>query len=156
MYLGARPSPVWLDTSWITLFNDYRVDVERPLAADKVQNTWNAERALVREPASGHVPGTCPLATASLVDVLMAVVHAAGCVRADVHPNRRNGLIGLAVLIAFEDLGFSPSEIAQPFGYKTAGAVQSALRRTRKRLTEEASSQQLLLDARCRLAGPSS
>jgi len=156
MYLSRRVSPAWLDASTAhRLFDEYRIDVERALPHDNVQNHLPTSLPIGRVPDTRPIcliPNEGSLEPASLVDVLTAVAQVAGCALTEVHPRARNGLIGIAVMIAFEDSAFSSSEIAEPFGFKTAGAVQSALRRSRSRLPEDERLQEVLAAARTFLA----
>lgn len=147
IYLGAKPAPSWMRIDIAKpLFADYRRDVERPDDRDAVQN-----RPPFGELASQsvHVPGTGTLP--GLADILVAVAHAAGTDVADVHPSRRNGLIGVAAIVAHTYAGYTHSEIAQPFGYRTPSAARMAMQRAMDRLGERQDLQLVLEAARRRL-----
>lgn len=133
IYLGLRPTPKFMCTLvGHDLFGpDYRELVERPLPTDKVQNRRQTIVAAPGGATIGHAQDR------SLATIRREVAHAAGCEIADVRTRSKNGLMGVAVLIA-ADVGFSASEIAEPFGFTSAGAVRMAASRARRRLAAAA------------------
>lgn len=132
MYLETTPAPSWMRIDIVKpLFSDYRHDVERPDERDAVQNRppfGELGTQTVQVPGTSTLPG--------LADILIAVAHAADTDVADVHPRQRNGLIGVAAILAHTDAGYTHSEIAQPFGYRTAGAARMAIQRAADRLAD--------------------
>ena len=72
------------------------------------------------------------------------VADAAGCEVAEIAPRRRNGLLGLVVLIAVERGGLLPEEAADPCGLGSAAAVRMSMSRTRRRLQDDPVMRQLL------------
>ena len=130
---GARPAPVWFDArTACSYFTNYRREIERPLPGDAVQNPWPPA-------ASAEVPGTSALAPAavSISDILIAVARAGGVDIADVTPDRRNGLIGLAVILALGDAGLAPSEAVEPLGYRSYKAMMAARARSERRVRDD-------------------
>ncbi|MBT5757802.1 MAG: hypothetical protein HOI41_22850 [Acidimicrobiaceae bacterium] len=137
IYLGLRPEPSFMNTSVVReLFGpNYRLEVERPRPNDKVHNRV---RPIIDVPKVTS-PGEHNFSVGkdwSLAGIKREIANAANCELVDVRPRCHNGLLGLAVAIAL-DLGrFTPSEIAEPYGYSSAQAVQMAARRTRRRLED--------------------
>jgi REP element-mobilizing transposase RayT len=132
VYLGLCPEPAFMNTRiGRELFGpDYRSIIETPRPQDEVQN---------RPMATVTSPGDVTVATTedwSLAGIIRAVALAAECPPGDVRPGQRNGLIGAAVLVAL-DVGYTAAEIAEPFGYRTSGAVRMAARRARTRPDED-------------------
>jgi len=133
IYLGLRPRPTWMQTRVVLhLFGPtYRRDVESPRDSDKVHNIVSPIVA---------TPGDATIGAASdwsLSRIRRAVAAAADCDLVEVRPRTHNGLNGLAAVLAMDVAGFNASEIADPCGFKSAGAVRMAAHRTRTRLKND-------------------
>ena len=138
IYLGLRPCPPWMHPELAQdMFGpNYQHTVETPRHSDKIQN---------RPGQIVHAPGAWTIRSEpSLSEILLAVAHCADAEVTDVAPSLHNGLIGIAILVASDLGGFSAEEIAEPFGFRTRGAVQKQLQRARQRVSADATSAALL------------
>lgn len=128
IYLGRKPAPTWMQIEPAKmLFSDYQRAVERPIESDGVKNG---------RPTSSHRPRSAAESLPSLTDIVVAVAREAQCPLADIRPGRRNGLMGIAVLLA-QEAGYSYQEMREPYGYRTIAAPASAVRRTRERCVSD-------------------
>ena len=137
-------SPEWLDTTLPLSFfsdrRDYRLFVEGPEALRSQP---------VRIALSNDVPqdrGDTALST-----LLLLVAAVARCEVADIRARKRNGLIGVVMLIA-TDLGFyTARELADACNFSSASAVFNAVAQTRHRLSYDESLQAVHLATASRL-----
>ena len=138
IYLGLRPEPPFMNTSVVRerFGPNYRLEVERPRPSDKVQNRLLPLVALPKVTS----PGEHNFSVGedwSLAGIKREIANAAGCDLDEVRPRCHNGLLGLAVVTALDEGRFTPSEIAEPYGYSSTQAVHMAARRTRRRLEDD-------------------
>ena len=133
VYLGLRPQPRFMRTRIVRgLFGpNYRLDVEAPRPSDKVQKSIRRSVTSPGEVTHGVVDDW------SLASILREVAHAANVELGKVAPGERNGLIGVAVLMASDYAGFTTEEIMNPFGYRSASAVRMAAKRARAALENQ-------------------
>ncbi len=141
IYLGLRAAPAWFQPRIAQeMFGaSYQQAVEAPRAHDKVQNRPGR---IVQAPGAWTIQST-----PSLAEIVVAVAHCASCSVDDVRPRAHNGYVGIAALLAVELSSYTTAEIAEPLGFKTAGAVYKQLQRTRKRLPASASAAELYRQA---------
>ena len=151
-YLGLRTTTPWLDvrTARQRFGSDYRSIVEQPQPTDVVQN------CPTKGQAKSAAPGAALLADrsgeVSLSQIILAISAAANCSPCAIQPRARNGLMGIAVVLAMDVAKRASSEIAEPFGFRSAGSVRRLATTTRQRLETDPATARLWNEAQCHLA----
>ncbi len=127
----ALARPDWLDPSLpLSLFankREYRDFVE--MGAENEQPPRTAP------PDHGVKQGFQPLNDRpSLATILLTLSQVAGCELSAIRARQRNGLIGIAMLIASDVTGHTSAELADACGFSSPNAVTNAKRAVRRRM----------------------